>query len=233
MRLQQVSFLVLICGVLVMAQTALADTLATDFDVKSGTQVTNTNTVGWRFGLTEDILVTQLGCLNGVVTPEAGNDNSRAGATHNVGIYSETTQALLASAVVTNGGAGSTNQWSWTALSQPLLLSSTDTYRIATHTSGDLWTFNTANHSVGPEILIGTDLAPGAALDDVPGSRVAAYAEGNDVLQYPSDLLWNVSVIYDGIFGANFQYTVVPEPSTLALLVCGLVGLFVRGSQRR
>ena len=72
--------------------------------------------------------------------------------------------------------------------------------------NGDKWTFNTASHSVGPEILIGTALAPGVPPRDDPGSRVAAYAPGSNVLQYPWQLLWEISVIYDGIFGANFQY---------------------------
>ena len=228
MRLQHVSVLVLICGLLAVAQPATADMLATDFDANSGTTASNANTIGWRFGVSEDIEVTQLGCLNGVVT----GGSARAGVAHNVGIYSETTQALLASAVVTNGAAGSTNQWSWTVLGTPVTLVASDTYRIATHPSGDNWFFNTANHAVGTEILIGTDLAPGAALEDIPGSRVAAYAPG-DILQYPSDLLWDASVIYDGIFGANFQYTVVPEPSTLMLLACGLFGLLIRGTRNR
>lgn len=229
MRLRQLSVLVLVCGLLAVAQTASAETLATDFDANSGTMVANANTVGWRFGVSEDIVVTQLGCLNGVVT---GGDG-RAGVTHEVGIYSETTQGLLASAFVANGAAGSTNQWSWSPLTVPLTLSATDTYRIATYTNGDMWTFNTANHSVGPEILIGTALAPGAQPADMPGSRVAAYAAGNNVLQYPSELLWEVTVIDDGIFGANFQYNVVPEPSTLALVLCGFAGLLVRGRRKR
>ena len=148
----------MVCGLLATAGIASAE-MATQFDAKSGTQVANNNTIGWRFGVTEDILVTQLGCLNGVYTPPLGDD-SRAGVAHTVGIYSEATQALLASAVVTNGAAGSTNQWSWTALAAPLPLTAGNVYRIATHAQGDMWTFNTANHSVGPEILIGTSLAP-------------------------------------------------------------------------
>lgn len=176
-------------------------TSAVTFDANSGTAGYNANTVGWRFGVSETVTVTRLGCLNGVVT---GGDG-RAGAAHGVGIYDETSGQLLGGAVVTNSPAGGTDQWSWTNLAAPLTLTAGNVYRIATHPNGDSWTYNTANHAVGTEILIGTALAPGAALEDNPGSRVAAYAPG-DTLQYPSELLWDVSVIYDGIFGANFQY---------------------------
>ena len=185
MRLRQASVLiVIVCGLLATAGVASAE-MGVQFDAKSGTQVANNNTVGWRFGVTEDISVTQLGCLNGVYTPPAGND-ARAGAAHNVGIYSEATQQLLASAIVTNGAAGSTNQWSWITLGTPLTLEAGQIYRIATHASGDNWTFNTANHAVGSKILIGTALAPGVPPGDDPGSRVAAYAAGSNVLQYPA-----------------------------------------------
>ena len=101
---QRLVLVVAACTMCATAGAAFAD-IATQFDAKSGTTASNGNTIGWRFGVTTDISVTQLGCLNGVYTPDAGDD-SRAGVTHEVGIYSETTQALLASAVVTNGAAG-------------------------------------------------------------------------------------------------------------------------------
>ncbi len=103
MRLRQVSVLViLVCGLLATGGIASAE-MGTQFDLNSGTVVgDNGNTYGWRFGLTDDIFVTQLGALNGVTSGGA------AGAAHNVRLYSEATQALLAAAVVNNGAAGST-----------------------------------------------------------------------------------------------------------------------------
>lgn len=202
----------LVCAVLATVGIVSAATMGTTFDLNSGSLTAdNGNTYGWRFGLTDDISVTQLGALNGITS------GGTAGAAHNVRLYSEATQALLASATVTNGAAGSTNQWSWTTLGTPLTLNAGSIYRIATSASGDFWTFNTANHSVGPEILIGTTLAPGAALGDDPGSRTAAYGAGVDV--YPATTsIWDVSVISDGLFGANFQYDLAgPPPPTTTL----------------
>jgi hypothetical protein len=181
--------------------------MGVEFDTASGTHGTNNNTVGWRFKADGDLTVTRLGCLNGVVT----TGNSRAGVAHAVGIYSEATGLLLGSAVVVNGAAGSTDQWLWTDLATPITLTAGNIYRIAANPNGDHWTFNTANHSVGPEVLIGTDLAPGAGRDDTPGSRVAAYELGNK-LQYPAQLLWEIDVIYDGIFGPNFKYEDAAAP---------------------
>ena len=161
--------------------------MGVQFDASSGTLGANNNTVGWRFKAGQDITVTRLGCLNGVVT----TDDTRAGVAHAVGIYSEATGQLLGSAVVVNGAAGSTDQWLWTDLATPITLTAGNIYRIAANPNGDKWTYNTANHSVGPGILIGTDLAPGVPLTDNPGSRVAAYEAGNK-LQYPAQLLWDV-----------------------------------------
>ncbi len=220
-------------ALLVTGSVASAAVVAVNFDPNSGSSASNANTIGWRFGLTTDISVTALGALNGVLT----TGNAQAGVTHAVGIYSEATQELLASAIVTNGLAGSTEQWMWTSLSTPLVLNAGSIYRIATYANGDKWFFNTTNYSSSPELLIGTALAPGAAPSDDPGSRVAAYAEGANVLQYPSDVsIWTVNDIHDGLFGANFQYTVIPEPSTVALLaVFGTIGLLMvaRGKMRR
>ena len=182
-------------------------TMGVQFDAGSGTLGANNNTVGWRFKAGQDLSVTRLGCLNGVVT----TDDTRAGVPHAVGIYSEATGQLLGSAVVVNGAAGSTEQWLWTDLATPITLTAGSIYRIAANPNGDKWTFNTANHSVGPGILIGTDLAPGVPLTDDPGSRIAAYEAGN-LLQYPGQLLWDAEVIYDGIFGPNFKYEDAAAP---------------------
>ncbi len=184
-------------------------TMAVQFDANSGTMATNANTIGWRFGVSKDMVVTQLGCLNGVLT----TGDAQAGVTHQVGIYSEPgiytenepptpemIGELLATATVTNGAASSTEQWEWAPLQAPLMLTAGNVYRIATHPSGDKWAFNTTNHSVSPEILIGNDLSPSE-----PGNRVAAYELGN-VLQYPARTIWDYPGIYDGIFGANFQF---------------------------
>ena len=61
--------------------------MAVQFDVNSGTLVANNNTIGWRFKAGQDLSVTRLGCLNGVVT----TGDSRAGVPHEVGIYNEAT----------------------------------------------------------------------------------------------------------------------------------------------
>ncbi|MBN2292355.1 MAG: DUF4082 domain-containing protein [Pirellulales bacterium] len=206
MRLQrELMMFTLACAVLATAGMVSAATMATSFDLNSGTQQTNTNTVGWRFGLTDDIMVTDLGCLNGVTS------GAPAGATHQVGIYSESTQALLAQATVYNGAAGSTSQqWSWTTLASPIRLSASDTYRIATYMNGGPWTYNTDNHSVASEILIGSNLSSTS-----PGNIVAAYKQGTNQLQYPSDLLWEESIIWDGIYGGNFQYELAAPSTTL------------------
>lgn len=208
-------------ALLISSPVVSAAVMAVTFDPNSGVQLANNNTIGWRFGVSTDISVTALGVLNGVLT----TGDAQAGKMHEVGIYSEETQELLASAFVANGVAGSTEQWEWTSLSTPLVLTAGSIYRIATYANGDKWTYNTANFSASPEILVGTALAPGVPVDDNPGSRVAAYAGGNNQLQYPSDTLWTINDISNGIFGANFQYTVVPEPTSLVLLAFGFAGV--------
>jgi hypothetical protein len=215
----QVSLALWVCG----AGTSSA-AVAVTFDPNSGTGLANNNTIGWRFGLTTDISVTSLGVLNGVLT----TGNGQAGVSHEVGIYSEATQQLLAYAVVTNGAAGSTEQWRWTELSTPVVLTAGSIYRIATYANGDKWFFNTTNYATSAEVLVGTALDPGAPPSANPGSRTAAYAPGTNVLQYPSDVsIWTVNDIHDGLFGANFQYTAVPEPSSVALATLAGVGLLV------
>jgi len=221
----QVSLAFWVCG----AVTSMA-AVAVTFDPNSGTGVSNNfNTIGWRFGLTTDISVTSLGVLNGVFS----TGNAQAGVSHEVGIYSEATQQLLAYAVVTNGAAGSTEQWRWTDLSTPVTLTAGNVYRIATYANGDKWFFNTTNYSTSAEVLVGTALAPGALPSANPGSRVAAYAPGTNVLQYPSDVsIWTVNDIDDGLFGANFQYTVVPEPSSVALAAFAGFGLLILAGRK-
>ena len=101
--------------------------MGVQFDAGSGTLGANNNTIGWRFKAGQDITVTRLGCLNGVVT----TDDTQAGVAHAVGIYSEATGQLLGSAVVVNGAAGSTDQWLWTDLATPITLTAGNIYRIA------------------------------------------------------------------------------------------------------
>ena len=209
-------------ALLISSPVVSAAVMAVTFDPNSESNAANNNTIGWRFGVSADISVTALGVLNGVLT----TGNAQAGKMHEVGIYSEETQELLASAFVANGIAGSTEQWEWTSLSTPLVLAAGSIYRIATYANGDNWIINSTNYAAGAEILVGTALAPGVPVSDDPGSRVAAYAAGNNQLQYPSNIsVWTVNDISDGIFGANFRYEVIPEPSSIVLLALGLAGV--------
>ncbi|MBN2292354.1 MAG: DUF4082 domain-containing protein [Pirellulales bacterium] len=189
--------------------------MGASFDVGSGVHGANNNTIGWRFKAAQDLTVTRLGCLNGVPT----TGNTQAGVSHAVSIYDEATQELLGSAVVVNGAVDSTDQWMWTDIAAPISLTAGKIYRIATYANGDKWTYNTTGHSVGPGILIGTDLAPGVDPSIDPGSRVAAYFD-NVVEQvtgthYPNDTsIWTIEGIWNGFYGANFKYVDTTDPGT-------------------
>jgi lysophospholipase L1-like esterase len=171
------------------------------FTPGSGSAGGNQNSIGWAFSLNKDIAITQLGFLNGAATGGA------AGRTHLVGIYDEATQQLLASVTVANGAAGSTEQFEYADLFSPLHLMKGKHYVIAGVTNGDPWIYNVAGLAHSSEI----------ALDDWVG-RYLNQSPSDASLNFPLNQ-FDPNVVHTGFFGPNFQYVVVPEPSTLVLLI--------------
>lgn len=118
---------------------------------------------------------------------------------HSVGLWN-TAQVELASATVTGTG---TEGFDYTAITPQVLTAGTD-YVIGATTLSDSYADNTATWTVNPGINYVEHLEIGSA-----------------TLAYPV----NPSTSF-GDFGANFQFTVVPEPGIMTLLTAGgLVGL--------
>jgi hypothetical protein len=152
-----------------------------------------------------DIWVTELGYLD-------SSQDGFVNGTHAVGIFEESTQSLLASVSVTSSSP-LTASFRYVALPGPLQLSSGTTYVVVGHTGDneDAWYI-----ALPDEMTIAPEIA------------YSHYTWNYDPdLTFPDDL--DEFTAYWG--GPNFQYTVVPEPSTAVLLGCGLMVLaaFLRG----
>jgi hypothetical protein len=160
------------------------------------------------------INVTALGYYdyNAVNTLSAGPD---LGGVHDVGIYQVSSQNLLTSVTVSNSTAALSNGFDYVQLTQPLTLAANTQYVIV---GTDL-----AN-AVDPQNISGINASSGISFD---GYR---YINGTTELTFPT-------VPSDGTYytppyaDTNFEYSVIPEPSTSAA-VLGLATLGFTGLRR-
>ena len=162
-------------------------------------------TIGWSFSPNRDIFVDALGILDG------GSDGPGLQTAHEVGLWRDSDQALLASATVPNGTAGTLiSGFRFQAIS-PLMLTSGTAYRVG------------AFYSLTGDKLRNAIPTPAADINMVINTKT----NNSDVsLTYPSGLnnAWRST--------ANFTY-LVPEPSSLVLAALALLSLLAHGHRRR
>jgi hypothetical protein len=135
-------------------------------------------------------------------------------SSHEVGIY-DLSQTLLGSVTIPAGtGATLANGTRWVTLGTPINLSANTNYVLATTFQG---TGDRGNVATPAQITI----ASGISLSGLGFTRALG-----GTLAYPGQLFGDGEFI----FGANMQFTPVPEPSTyvMGVIAAGMAALFRR-----
>jgi hypothetical protein len=165
--------------------------------------------LGWTFQPLTDIDVTALGAFDYVVPGTGVLD---------VGLW-DSTGTLLASGTI-NAASTSINQSLYQSIT-PVMLTAGQTYYLAAYSPSASFSFyvvgpdngpNGGNATMSPEIRLGA-----VAYTPNAGFAFPEITEGSSG---------------DAIIAPNFQFTVVPEPSTFCLLGVGLVILLAIQHQR-
>jgi len=164
-------------------------------------------TFGWQFQVNQPITVQSLGVndLGTYNNVPVGSDS------HQVGIWSDL-GILLASATVNFPGQVP-SAFVWVNLDSPLNLT-VGTYRIGAFYAGpatDTFVYQATGVTMAPAI-----------------TYLNSACSGDTAFGFPNYTGWYPAAF----FGPNFQYTTVPEPSTLAFLGLGALALIVRRRPR-
>jgi len=165
-----------------------------------------THLVGWEFTANTNILVTALGFYD--------NPVNGLTASHDIGIYDATTQALVLSGVV-NPSDPYSNWFNWHSVA-PTMLTAGQTYDIVAVLGGDARTWDPVGYAVNPLVTW---------LRNV-------WSNGVTDLEFPLSSDGNTN----GYFGPNFDGTgtlAVPEPASGTLMVVGLGMLAVARRRKK
>ena len=207
---QLVCLFVCVAALIASPVVATASMLAVDFapPIESQVDYYEDDVAGFKFTVgTDDIVVTDLGFFD-------RNQNGLFEA-HPVGIYEYDTEALVVSATVPSGTAGTLDSLFRFVSITPTTLTAATEYVIVGYrpTAGDPIAFNVSDLSVAPFITYDNNVAK----NDTGGLVFAG----------------EVFDVSTGWFGPNFKADIVPEPSSFALLGVGLFGVCVWMWRRR
>lgn len=191
---------VVFCGFSLPAAQATPISAVTFSNTSSPNYVNSDLTMGWTFTVSGNILVTNLGVF------DSGQDG--LAVSHQVGIY-DGKGNLVAVATVPAGSSTLVNQFQYVSISPTQLTAGDYAIGATYYQSGtqDNYLANASNFQTGPKITFGEDVynvGSGSGLVDPAGG-------------------YHIASFTSGIFGPNFEYTTVPEPTTLLLLGLGLV----------
>jgi hypothetical protein len=169
-------------------------------DYTIGTSGSVPNTAGWSFTPQESIHVTDLGCLDYVVTPQGPVD---------IGLWASTGQLLAQTTIYATNTLINVSRY---VSISPLFLNGGTSYRIGIWSASGLF-LDAAGPGIGGSATLSSDLTlDGLALATNGGGLVFPDQQGSAGTM---------------IIGANFLYDRIPEPSVSALLALGglLLGL--------
>jgi hypothetical protein len=191
------------------ASDVTADTIAlTSFTGGSMATSGSDQLYGWQFTLSSSVDVTALGVFD-----LNGNGLS---ISHDVGIFRLSDEALLTSATVPAGTAGFLDSgFRYTSLGSPFVLSAGEYVIAMTMPQGN-------NDFQFIQVTSENTSSPVTYVD----SRFGL----SSTLAFPT----SKGAFAPGLFGPNFEFTAVPEPSTLAMAIVPIgVGLGVMLRRRR
>jgi hypothetical protein len=172
----------------------------------------NTGALGFSFYAEDTIFVTHLGVYDGS-NENGGSPGDGLTQSHEVGIYNSS-GILLVSGTVESTTDPADNFFQYVALVSPFTLTAGNTYYAFAMVGTESYTWNTDNFGSASEIsYYGDRSVPGLTFleDDISGFSIQGPAPPH--------------IVSNGVFGANFKYSLVPIPGAAWLLGSGLLAL--------
>ena len=191
----------------ILVGTSRADQTAVTFNYPFWSGGTGVGVYGWQFTARSDIRISALGIYDDPGVYDGGFIGNGLLEQHTIGIWevSNHSSPLGSSLIPAGTVAPLVNGFRYVNISPLELLAGRDYVIAATYQAQD-WT--TGDYTRNP--------APGMTIS--PEINFGGYrSSGSSVLVFPQT--YNPGIWYG--FGPNFTYTVVPEPSTLAICMLG------------